>query len=133
MKSHTRRARSRGIRILEDFVFIDKDKLINAIDTIREGTYHLSRDKEIFRLRLGLVDGKFHTLDYIGTQYGMSRERVRQIEFILTQKTLLALDKMEREAKKQQHIANDDEGIRQSLNWGGSDESRELPDMYEIE
>ena len=38
------------------------------------------RDREILRLRYGLGDGEFHTLDQVGKTFAISRERVRQIE-----------------------------------------------------
>jgi len=38
------------------------------------------RTKEIIALRFGLKDGQGHTLEAIGQQYGITRERVRQIE-----------------------------------------------------
>lgn len=38
------------------------------------------REKEIIKLRFGLKDGVFHTLEEIGLIYGITRERVRQIE-----------------------------------------------------
>lgn len=38
------------------------------------------RNKQIMRLRFGLVDGKIHTLDEVGKLFGVTRERVRQIE-----------------------------------------------------
>lgn len=38
------------------------------------------RDKMVVALRLGLVDGKTHTLEEIGEMFDISRERVRQIE-----------------------------------------------------
>ncbi len=39
----------------------------------------IHRDMEMLRLRLGLVDGQEWTLDRIGEQFGVTRERVRQI------------------------------------------------------
>jgi RNA polymerase primary sigma factor len=38
------------------------------------------REAGIVRLRFGLMDGRPHTLDEIGKVYGVTRERVRQIE-----------------------------------------------------
>jgi RNA polymerase primary sigma factor len=38
------------------------------------------RDAEIIRLRFGLVDGEERTLEEIGEMFGLTRERIRQIE-----------------------------------------------------
>jgi DNA-directed RNA polymerase sigma subunit (sigma70/sigma32) len=38
------------------------------------------REKRIIELRYGLSDGEEHTLAYVGVKFGISRERVRQIE-----------------------------------------------------
>ena len=38
------------------------------------------REQNVIRLRYGLDDGQPRTLDQIGRQFGLSRERVRQIE-----------------------------------------------------
>ena len=38
------------------------------------------REGDIIKLRFGLVDGSEHTLEEIGQQYKLTRERIRQIE-----------------------------------------------------
>jgi RNA polymerase nonessential primary-like sigma factor len=38
------------------------------------------REQQVIRLRFGLDDGQPRTLDQIGKVFGLSRERVRQIE-----------------------------------------------------
>ena len=38
------------------------------------------REAGVIRLRFGLTDGRPHTLDEIGRTYGVTRERIRQIE-----------------------------------------------------
>jgi RNA polymerase primary sigma factor len=38
------------------------------------------REAQVIRLRFGIDDGDFHTLERIGRKLGVSRERIRQIE-----------------------------------------------------
>jgi RNA polymerase sigma factor (sigma-70 family) len=38
------------------------------------------REQEVIRLRFGLDDGRLRTLDEVGREFGLSRERIRQIE-----------------------------------------------------
>jgi RNA polymerase primary sigma factor len=38
------------------------------------------REQKILRLRFGLEDGKSHTLEEVGSEFGVTRERIRQIE-----------------------------------------------------
>lgn len=50
-------------------------------DKIKEILIDLSsREQEILRLRFGLDDGVTHTLEEVGKQFGVTRERIRQIE-----------------------------------------------------
>lgn len=38
------------------------------------------REARILKLRFGLIDGKEHTLEEVGQKFGLTRERIRQIE-----------------------------------------------------
>jgi RNA polymerase primary sigma factor len=38
------------------------------------------REARILRLRFGLHDGETHTLEEIGEKFGLTRERIRQLE-----------------------------------------------------
>ncbi|WCZ39067.1 sigma-70 family RNA polymerase sigma factor [Corynebacterium jeddahense] len=49
----------------------DIEDIINGLE---------QREQDVIRMRYGLTDGVPRTLDQIGRQYGLSRERVRQIE-----------------------------------------------------
>ena len=40
----------------------------------------LDREREVLELRFGLVDGKDHTLEEVGQDFNVTRERIRQIE-----------------------------------------------------
>jgi RNA polymerase primary sigma factor len=53
------------------------------------------REQKILRMRFGLEDGKSHTLEEVGLEFGVTRERIRQIEA----KALTKLRK-HRESKK---------------------------------
>lgn len=42
--------------------------------------YLLPREQKILEMRFGLVDGVAHTLEEVGKEFGVTRERIRQIE-----------------------------------------------------
>ncbi len=39
-----------------------------------------SREEDVIRLRFGLKDGRCHTLEEVGSEFNVTRERIRQIE-----------------------------------------------------
>lgn len=39
------------------------------------------REEKVIRMRYGLFDGKVYTLEEVGKEFGVTRERIRQIEF----------------------------------------------------
>ena len=51
-----------------------KDELREVLDTLT------IREKEVLELRFGLFDGSSHTLEEVGKQFKVTRERIRQIE-----------------------------------------------------
>lgn len=53
-------------------------QLVEAIEEVLEEL--TPRQQHILRLRFGLNDGMPHTLDEIAGKYGLSRERIRQLE-----------------------------------------------------
>ncbi len=51
-----------------------KDALNEVLQTLTD------REERVLRLRYGLLDGKTHTLEEVGKEFGVTRERIRQIE-----------------------------------------------------
>jgi RNA polymerase primary sigma factor len=58
------------------------------------------REKEVVRLRFGLVDGQARTLEEVGREFGVTRERIRQIEA----KTLAKLRHPQRSQKLKEFL-----------------------------
>lgn len=55
-----------------------QNELLDRIDEVLSGLSE--REAQVIRLRFGIEDGYAHTLDQIGRTFGVSRERIRQIE-----------------------------------------------------
>ncbi|KRK64727.1 MULTISPECIES: RNA polymerase sigma factor RpoD [Companilactobacillus] len=51
-----------------------KEQLENVLDTLTD------REENVLRLRFGLDDGRTRTLEEVGKVFGVTRERIRQIE-----------------------------------------------------
>lgn len=51
-----------------------KDELKKVLSTLTK------REEEVLALRFGLYDGQCHTLEEVGKKFGVTRERIRQIE-----------------------------------------------------
>ena len=51
-----------------------REQLDEMLDDLTE------REREVLRLRFGLEDGHAHTLEEVGRRFGVTRERIRQIE-----------------------------------------------------
>jgi RNA polymerase primary sigma factor len=70
--------------------FIPDDKILRPdqessrrilTDKIQEVLSELSpKEKKILEMRFGLIDGVQHTLEEVGSEFGVTRERIRQIE-----------------------------------------------------
>ena len=51
-----------------------KEQVRQILGTLTE------REQKILKLRFGLEDGKSHTLEEVGQEFSVTRERIRQIE-----------------------------------------------------
>jgi RNA polymerase primary sigma factor len=50
------------------------DQITEILDTLSD------KERKILEMRHGLLDGTFHTLEEVGKEFGVTRERIRQIE-----------------------------------------------------
>ena len=50
------------------------DQLEEILDTLSD------KERKILEMRHGLIDGTYHTLEEVGKEFGVTRERIRQIE-----------------------------------------------------
>ncbi len=51
-----------------------KDEINEVLDTLTE------RERKVLQLRFGLIDGRTRTLEEVGKEFNVTRERIRQIE-----------------------------------------------------
>jgi RNA polymerase primary sigma factor len=51
-----------------------RQELMNALDTLTD------RERKVLELRFGLIDGQARTLEEVGREFKVTRERIRQIE-----------------------------------------------------
>ncbi|MBQ1264345.1 MAG: sigma-70 family RNA polymerase sigma factor, partial [Oscillospiraceae bacterium] len=51
-----------------------REQLEEVLSTLTE------REKQVLQMRFGLLDGKPHTLEEVGSEFEVTRERIRQIE-----------------------------------------------------
>jgi RNA polymerase primary sigma factor len=51
-----------------------RDQIEDALDTLTD------RESRVLHLRFGLLGGRSHTLEEVGREFGVTRERIRQIE-----------------------------------------------------
>ena len=70
------------------------DAVLEALDELNE------REKQVVRLRFGLDDGHARTLEEVGREFGVTRERIRQIE----SKTLAKLRHPHRSQKLRDYL-----------------------------
>lgn len=63
---------------LDPYEFTAKAKLREELDTVLATL--TDREERVLRLRFGLHDGRIRTLEEVGKEFGVTRERIRQIE-----------------------------------------------------
>ena len=65
--------RTMGPEEYTDYTML-KEELKQVLETLTK------REEEVLELRFGLYDGTCHTLEEVGKKFGVTRERIRQIE-----------------------------------------------------
>ncbi|MBN2604439.1 MAG: RNA polymerase sigma factor RpoD [Bacilli bacterium] len=58
--------------------FTSKEMLKRELDAVLETL--TDREEKVLRMRFGLLDGRSRTLEEVGREFGVTRERIRQIE-----------------------------------------------------
>ena len=59
--------------------YTTRESLLKELD--RDLAILTDREEKVIRMRYGLFDGKVYTLEEVGREFGVTRERIRQIEF----------------------------------------------------
>lgn len=80
-----------GSRFDSNLVFFDGKKVLEGLEMLPQ------REKDIICYRFGLTDGRTHTIDEIGKIFGLTRERIIQVE----NKTIR---KLRKPAARQEHF-----------------------------
>jgi RNA polymerase primary sigma factor len=70
--------------------FIEDESVVEPVDAaskqlLREQVRNVlgflsERERQVLEMRFGLMDGRDHTLEEVGREFGVTRERIRQIE-----------------------------------------------------
>lgn len=63
---------------LDPYEYTAKAKLREELDAVL--AMLTDREERVLRLRFGLADGRIRTLEEVGKEFGVTRERIRQIE-----------------------------------------------------
>ena len=63
-----------GVTVLSTCLFGQDEQLEEVLDTLAP------REKKVLELRFGIVDGRTRTLEEVGKEFNVTRERIRQIE-----------------------------------------------------
>jgi len=58
--------------------YTSKEMLKRELDSVLETL--TDREEKVLRMRFGLLDGRSRTLEEVGREFGVTRERIRQIE-----------------------------------------------------
>ncbi len=57
-----------------------KEAIIEQYQKMKDSAKLTQREMEIFELRYGITDGNTRTLEKVAKAFGVTRERIRQIE-----------------------------------------------------
>jgi RNA polymerase primary sigma factor len=78
-----------------------EDKTV--VNMLQDMVQHLdNREATILRYRFGLDGGTEKTLEEVGVKFGVTRERVRQIQNLALRKLRKMIEKLEMEKKKEE-------------------------------